>query len=475
LADKASKKGSLLGVELSEEGRREVLEDLFVFGKENQRPFLNRMAVLLFLSTVIATCGLLANSAAVVIGAMLIAPMMRPVMSAAGSIVMGWPDRLIESLVLVSAMAVAAVAIAVGIGQFAPDMVDIPEQVMFRTEPTYFDLIIALAAGAGGAYTMTRKESSAIPGVAMAVSLLPPLASCGILLVFTENELALRAFILFVTNFFAMTLASTVVFLLSGVSPEDTRRESAKFIGTLIFVFALLVAGISIPLYYYSTTVWFDDQYEAARSDILQTWLEENNQRLLDFEMDEKHKIMFLTLTGPKAPVWLGDLHEDLKQDMKEDGLEGDFKIQTNWTRSVQINWPPPAAGELNPQEIVKAAVEKRELLKSNVWVWRRTNYIGGVWSGSDSIGDYTVTFSKDNKMNVKVSCRKLKSAFQVSQGSLDIDIKQSIWGDCAGNNLDAMFINDLNRVVDYQVLHDTLVLELGSGNGAMFFAPVTQ
>ncbi len=475
MADKARKKGSLLGVELSEEGRREVLEDLFVFGKENQRPFLNRMAVLLFLSTVIATCGLLANSAAVVIGAMLIAPMMRPVMSAAGSIVMGWPDRLIESLVLVAVMAVAAIAIAVGIGQFAPDMVHIPEQVMFRTQPTYFDLIIALAAGAGGAYTMTRKESSAIPGVAMAVSLLPPLASCGILLVFTENDLALRAFILFVTNFFAMTLASTVVFLVSGVSPEDTRRESAKFIGTLIFVFTVLVAGISIPLYYYSETVWFDDQYEAARSGILQTWLQDNNQRLLDFELDEKNKIVFLTLTGPKPPIWLDDLHTDLKRDMQEDGLEGDFEIQASWTRSVQINWPPSPAGELAPKEIIKAAVEKRELLKSKVWGWKRTHYIGQVWSGSDSIGDYTVAFSKDNKLSVKVSCRQLKSAFHVSQGSLDIEIKPSMWGDCEGNQLDAMFVNDLNRVVDYRVIDDSLVLELGSGNGAMFFAPATQ
>jgi hypothetical protein len=47
------------------------------------------------------------------------------------------------------------------------------------------------------------------------------------------------------------------------------------------------------------------------------------------------------------------------------------------------------------------------------------------------------------------------------------------MWGGCAGNNLDAMFINDLNRVVDYQVLDDSLVLELGSGNGAMFFGPI--
>lgn len=70
----------LMTRELSSEERREVLEDLFVFGKDNQGPFLTRMAVLMVLSTIIATAGLLADSAAVVIGAMLVAPMMNPVM-----------------------------------------------------------------------------------------------------------------------------------------------------------------------------------------------------------------------------------------------------------------------------------------------------------------------------------------------------------------------------------------------------------
>jgi hypothetical protein len=201
----------------------------------------------------------------------------------------------------------------------------------------------------------------------------------------------------------------------------------------------------------------------------------QNNQRLLDIEIDEKNEIIFLTLTGPKPPVWLADLHADLMQNMKEDGLDIDFKIKTNWTRSVEISWPPPASGELNPQEIIKAALEKRELLKSKVWGWRRTHYIGGVWSGSaiDSIGDYTVAFSKDNKLHVKISCQKLRSNYHVSQGSIDIDITSSMLGDCAGNSLDVMFVNDLNRVIDYQVLDDALVLELGSGNGAMFFSPV--
>ena len=469
---KQKDKGIFLGVELPEEERREVLENLFVFGKENQRPFLNRMAVLLFLSTVIATCGLLANSAAVVIGAMLIAPMMRPVMSAAGAIVMGWRDRLIAALLLVTAMAIAAVAIAVGIGQFAPDMVHIPEQVMYRTEPTYFDLIIALAAGAGGAYTMTRKESSAIPGVAMAVSLLPPLASCGILLVFTENDLALRAFILFVTNFFAMTLASTVVFLISGVSPAHQRRKSAKFTASLVFIFLLLVAGISIPLYYYSTTVWFDDTYEAARSEILQKWLQDNDQRLLDFEIDETNKTLFLSLSGPKPPIWLEDLHTDLQRKVQEEGLEGDFKIKSNWTRSVQISWPPPAKGEVQADQIIKAAEAKMALLRGVTWDWQRTQYIGEVWSGSDIIGDYTLDFAKDDKLRIKISCQHVDSSYRVSQGSLELE---AIPAECEDNSLDAMFMNDLNKVVDYQVFHDSLVLELGSGNGIMFFAPMTQ
>jgi uncharacterized hydrophobic protein (TIGR00271 family) len=472
MTDEEKDKGSLLGVVLPENERREVLEDLFVFGKENQQAFFYRMAILLFLSTVIATCGLLSNSVAVVIGAMLIAPLMRPVMSAAGAIVMGWPDRLVESLVLVAAMAIAAIVISVGIAYLAPDMVAIPDQVMYRTQPTYFDLAIALAAGAGGAYTMTRKESSAIPGVAMAVSLLPPLASCGILLVFAENELALRAFILFVTNFFAMTLASTVVFLLSGISPEDTRRESARFIGTLIFVFLLLVAGISIPLYYYSATVWFDDQYDAARSDVLQSWLAENNQRLLEIKVDEQNKTILMTLTGPKPPIWFGELHADLKRDMQEDGLDGDFKIQSSWTRSVQTSWPPPPAREVRPEDILKAAFDKRELLKSKVWDWQRTQYLGQVWSGSDIIGDYTIDFSTDNKLRVTISCAELEATYRVSQGSLHMEVISS---DCADDSLDAMLVNDLNRVVDYRVFDDSLVLELGSGNGTMFFNQISE
>lgn len=91
-----------IGGGLSPEDRKEALEELFVFGKENQQPFFRRMAVLTLVSTVIATGGLLSDSAAVVIGAMLIAPLMRPVMSAAAAITMGWSQRLWQSILLIN-------------------------------------------------------------------------------------------------------------------------------------------------------------------------------------------------------------------------------------------------------------------------------------------------------------------------------------------------------------------------------------
>jgi hypothetical protein len=121
---------------MSPEERRGVLEDLFVFGKKNQAPFLVRMAVLLILSTIIATAGLLSDSAAVVIGAMLVAPLMNPVMAAAGAVVMGWPARFYGSLWLVLAMGVGALILSSGITLVSPELVFIPDQVLAPALPT---------------------------------------------------------------------------------------------------------------------------------------------------------------------------------------------------------------------------------------------------------------------------------------------------------------------------------------------------
>jgi uncharacterized hydrophobic protein (TIGR00271 family) len=260
-----------------------------VFGKDNQRPFLVRMSVLLVLSTIIATAGLLSDSAAVVIGAMLVAPMMNPVMAAAGAVVMGWSPRFYGAIWLVLSMGVGAIFLSSFITFLSPDIVFLPEQVLARTRPTFFDLLIALAAGSAGAYTITRKESGAIPGVAVAVALLPPLASAGVLIVTGEFELATRAVVLFFTNLLAMVLAGALTFMACGVSPASARRRSAGFIKSKLWLFAILVLAISIPLYFYSEKIIFNAEYRAARSETLQSWLRENKLILVDQVTVRRH------------------------------------------------------------------------------------------------------------------------------------------------------------------------------------------
>ena len=235
---------------ITPEERRGVLEDLFVFGKDNQTPYLVRMSILLVLSTIIATAGLLSDSAAVVIGAMLVAPLMNPVMAAAGSVVMGWSHRFYASLWLVFLMGIVALALSALIAALSPELIFIPEQVQARTRPTYFDLLIALAAGSAGAYTIARKESGAIPGVAVAVALLPPLASAGILLTTGDFELTIRAIVLFLTNLVAMILAGALTFMAVGVSPPNSRKKTAAFVKGQIGLFVALTIAISVPLWF---------------------------------------------------------------------------------------------------------------------------------------------------------------------------------------------------------------------------------
>ncbi|MCF6226675.1 MAG: TIGR00341 family protein, partial [Xanthomonadales bacterium] len=297
--------------ELSPEERRLVLEDLFVFGRQNRIPFLFRMGVLLVLSTIIATAGLLSDSAAVVIGAMLVAPLMTPVMAAA-AVVMGWQKRFYSALWLVLAMGLGALLLSSLLTLLSPEIVFIPEQVLARTRPTYFDLLIALAAGAAGAYTITRKESNAIPGVAVAVALLPPLASAGILLTSGEYELATRAVVLFLTNLVAMILAAALTFLAVGVSPASARKRSAAFIKNKLYLFLVLTLSISVPLWFYTDKVLFNPHYLAAKSEVLQNWLLENELELTDVDFKNDTRTLSFSFTGPRQPLNIGDLYDQI-------------------------------------------------------------------------------------------------------------------------------------------------------------------
>ncbi len=198
--------------------RREVLGSLFFIGPR-LRPYLIRFSVLLGLSVVIASFGILEDSTAVVIGGMLIAPLMTPVLGIAAATVMAWPRRLGTAVVQVAVASAGAIALAWLVALTTPDGVYalvLPGELVSRTEPTLLDLGIAIAAGAAGAYVLVHKESvSALPGVAVAVALVPPLAVVGISLGFANYDDAGGAMLLYITNLAGIVLAAMVVFMLT--------------------------------------------------------------------------------------------------------------------------------------------------------------------------------------------------------------------------------------------------------------------
>lgn len=173
--------------------------------------------LLVCLSAIIATFGLLANSTAVVIGAMLVAPLMGPIFGIALALSTG-DRRLLKTAVFAEGVGIIlAVALPTLIG-LIPLRPDFGTEILARTQPTIYDVLIALASGLAGAYALVdEKISPALPGVAIATALVPPLAACGLNIAAGNWSLAWGAFLLFSINFIAIEFAAASIFMILGV------------------------------------------------------------------------------------------------------------------------------------------------------------------------------------------------------------------------------------------------------------------
>ena len=200
--------------------RRRVIDDLFHEGRR-AGPFVARFNSLMLLSVAIAVLGIIADSTAVVIGAMLVAPLMSPVLGVSAAVVMGWPRRIVRQSTLLIMGALLAVALAAAISFAVPGSMDpLPAEMIARTSPNLLDLGIALAAGAAGAYGVVRRQASdALPGVAVAVALVPPLAVVGMALQIGEWQMALGAFLLFLVNVVGIVASGAMTFIAAGFVP----------------------------------------------------------------------------------------------------------------------------------------------------------------------------------------------------------------------------------------------------------------
>ncbi|QKW21199.1 DUF389 domain-containing protein [Kitasatospora sp. NA04385] len=238
--------GSMRGWVLPEHQRRsveELREDLDLSAGD-VRAKRSAFWTMLVLSAVIAACGVLTDSTATVIGAMIIAPLSTPIMGIALGVVRrriggaGW--FVLGGVALVVAVgALASLAVPSGYDLLADG------QIAGRTSPGLLDLCAALATGFAGAVALARRDVAAVlPGVAIAISLVPPLVVVGVCAGQGSWWLALGALVLFVSNLLALVFAGMVVFAAIGAGPRAAGpRRAYATVGVLFAAVGVLLAA----------------------------------------------------------------------------------------------------------------------------------------------------------------------------------------------------------------------------------------
>jgi len=198
--------------------------------------------ILIVLSTMLAAVGLYQSNSAVVIGAMLLAPLMAPIVSLSMGLLRQDAKMSQESIMKIAVGTVLALLSAAAIALMFPYKPITPE-IQARLHPTLFDLVIALISGVAGAYAKSHKEIiESLAGVAIAVALIPPLAVAGIGIGIWNFTFFSQAFLLFLTNLVGIILAAAFTFRLLGYSSVIANKKAFSFV-----IVATII--IAVPLY----------------------------------------------------------------------------------------------------------------------------------------------------------------------------------------------------------------------------------
>jgi uncharacterized hydrophobic protein (TIGR00271 family) len=253
-------------------------DQLFFEGPDAGRR-LSRYWLLLALAAIIAAAGVVGDSTATVIGAMIVAPLMVPILGTVLAIVLADRDNLVRclSLLVAGSAAVIFVGFALGLTVHEPVTASTNSQVAERVAPRLIDLVAALATGAVGSFALARDDiSDTLPGVAIAISLVPPLAVVGLTLESGAGKQSLGALLLFLTNVTAILASGLVVMGLYrvhrtveddvGIRAGTVHRRRAS-----IVVVASLVC-IAVPLALTSYVVARTETDEAKVSDLAGAW-----------------------------------------------------------------------------------------------------------------------------------------------------------------------------------------------------------
>lgn len=213
--------------------------------KENAKGDFDFFVMTVF-AAIIITLGLIVNSGAVIIGGMLLAPLVWPILALSLAIIKGRSKLLQDSVSTLFKSTIVILVISFALGFISPDYALSGSEFISRTSPTIFELLIALAAGFIGAFVIAYpKIGAAIAGVVIAAALVPPIAVMGISISHGNLEMTGGAFLLYSSNLIAVTFSASILFLISkfkGPSTEEGQEKRKSGIRwTLISLIILII------------------------------------------------------------------------------------------------------------------------------------------------------------------------------------------------------------------------------------------
>lgn len=277
--------------------------------------------LLVVLSCIIATLGLLTDSPAVIIGAMLVAPLMSPIIGLGLASLTGDEKLFRNAGIALARGAVFAIFIStiLTLGNrvlpFLP-LQELPGEVLARTRPTPIDLTIALAGGMAAAFALAMPSiSAALPGVAIATALMPPLCTVGVGVAMGRWDVAGGALLLFITNAVTIAFAAMLVFAAVGFG---VKREDGRIVPRALVVTAIFTLVLLIPLSWLSFRFFQQATENKLIEDVVKTEMARYEAELADFNVITQDNTLHITLTiRTSEPL----RYEDVNQMQKDIAL----------------------------------------------------------------------------------------------------------------------------------------------------------
>ncbi|WP_042891127.1 TIGR00341 family protein [Acinetobacter junii] len=312
------------------------------------------------LAAVIAGYGLLADSAAVVIGAMLVAMMLGPI----SGIALAFIDNrwiLLQTALKTLALGVVMIfSIGVVLGLINFNM-PLTSEILSRTQPTVIDLMIALAGGAAGAFaSISPRLSVAVVGVAVATALVPPLVASGILLAHAELRHSANAFLLALTNMVAIQISSSLVLWIAGFrrgSNEQVQSNVLEFIKrNVISLIFLLILAIYLSANFIHMLQ--KKMYETKSKTAIEQLLNQKNNIIdtIQFEQQKQYTLIRVVVRGDTVPT-LSQIKQ-LNQMMPADDRSNPTVVQVRFIPVEIIEEQIRFNTEISPDEAKRLVVQ---------------------------------------------------------------------------------------------------------------------